>query len=496
MKLLRNTFSLYLSLLGGFILNFIQLKLLSLYLAPLKLGEFFTINAMGEILSHILLLGSPFVVVRYLPKFKAETDNKKIFSLLSILGVSYLLLSILVYVCLRLFGYRLGIAMYKSEVIGTYLSFGFIVSFAIAFFWLIFMVFNGIRKMHYAALLNIFYLLISTLTIWIFREKLSVLLVLKIYLFSVLPSIVIGGLLLYRETGGLHRIDLKLISEIRYYWKYAILLGCLSPLFSYLDRLLVGYFLTLPMVAIFTIASKIRGWTARVLDIPIQALTPEMSYAWEKDKQKVIGEELSLVVKLYFFVALMLSLPILVGGREIICLVSTDKYVGAFGTLCFLMISTLLSALYAPITTAMRAIGKIGLHLYANIIWVAGYAGFMVLLIPRFEIVGIGIAHLLATGMTLLFVFIYIVRYHTKLSIGADFFCKVIGFSFVFGLFTYFVWQHSATGAAYKVGLLFLFNMSIYLLFLFRANILSSAEKYRLRTLFASKYSFLSKILN
>jgi O-antigen/teichoic acid export membrane protein len=494
MRILRNISFLYLSLACGFILNFVQLKILSVYLPPHGLGEFFTINAFGQILSGILLLGAPFVLVRYVPKFEAEKKKRELSSLLSFFVLSFFSLSVVVYTILYFVGHRLGIALYHSEIIGKNLSLGFVASSAVTFFWLVFMAFNGLRKMSSAALLNILYLILLTGSLILFRHKLSVTLVLRIYLFSVIPSIGIGLFLLHKEVGRIRFQHTEIIKEISYYWKYAIFLGVLSPLLHYLDRLIIGCYLTMPMVAIFTVASRIKNSAARVLDIPIQAVTPEMSYSWEEGRKKVIGSDLSLVVKLYFFATLVFATSVLVGCKDMIQLISTAEYAGAAAPLGFLMVSAILSSLYAPIATAMRAIGKISLQLISNIVWVCAYVALMLIFLGRFGIVGVGIAHLLATVATLLYNFLYVVRYHTELRVDFRFLYKMITFGTIFGLFTCFVWQYAHWNLIWRLVILFLFVALGYLLFLSRGNLFSNIEKKRMRKVLIDKYPLMIKL--
>ncbi|MCK4352006.1 oligosaccharide flippase family protein [candidate division WOR-3 bacterium] len=515
MRLLRNTLSLYLTLFGGLILNFVQLKILSSALTQIDLGKFFTISAFGQIASGILLLGIPLVLTRYLPKFQAKNEERKMISLVRLIVSCCLLLSLIVYVFLFFFGYQLGMFVYKDEIIGKYLSFGFLVFFIVSFFSIIFTVFIGLRKMHYSALLNLLYLSLLTFLLFYFREYLSIILILKIYLVSVIPSILIGGFLLYKVSrnpahklcAGRNLETLKprnLIQEIMPYWKYAIWVGFLAPLFFYLDRLIIGYFLTMNFVALFTIASKVSLWGRRILDIPMQAVSPEMSYSWEKERKEILGKDLGLTIKLLFLLSLVITSLILVGGKEIILLLTSNKYLDALVPLFLLAISIPIDSAYTPIEIAMRATGKIWFYLSSNIIWIVSYVILTLLLISRFKLVGVGIAYLLATIITLIFNIEYVAKRHTSLKITPNFFYKTVGFAIIFGVFTYFIFSYfhlpikselSLYLLVTKFLLLVLFICVGYLLFLLKGKIFSLDEREQLRTIFTSRYGFLRNIL-
>ncbi len=496
MRVLKNTFFLYLSLFGGFILTFIQLKVLSVYLEPSVLGEFFTIVAFSGITAGIILLGIPYVLVRYLPKFQAKKELNKMSSLLLIMVFSYIVLALLVYLLIYLFGSKLCVSIYKNEVIGRYISFAFIVFSVVTFFSIIFMAFNGLRKMHLGTGLNLLYLFLLTFLLFIFRKELSISLILEVYLISVIPSIIIGGFLLHGEFRGAKLVSFNLLTkEIIPYWKYAMGLGTLSSLFVHIDRLIIGYFLSMPMVALFTMASKIKGWLGRVLDIPMEALTPEMSHSWEKGSKEILGGDLKLIIKLLFFLGCMMTTPVLICGKEIIYIVSTPEYLGAWTPLWFLGISMILSCIYTPIVSAMRAIGKISLFLLTHLIWVFTYVGFTLVFIKRFEVAGVGAAYLLATIFALIFNLGYILRYHTDLEIDLRFFYKIVSFGLIFGLFAYFISGYTWGPNWWRFTMSGLFVSSGYLLFLLRANLFSEYEKNKIQVLFTGKYGFLKKIL-
>ncbi len=496
MRVIKNTFFLYLSLFGGFILTFLQLKILFLYFEPRVLGEFFTVVAFSRIAAGVILLGIPFVLTRYLPKFHANKEQAKMFSLLLLLVFSYIVLALLMYLLISLFGSKLCVSIYKNEVIGEYVSFAFFVFSVVTFFSIIFMSFNGLRKMHLSTGLNLLYLFLLTFLLFVFREILSISLVLEIYLISVIPSIIIGILLLCREFRRLKLVKFNLlIKEIFPYWKYAMGLGVLSPLFTYLDRLIIGCFLSMPMVALFTVASKIKGWIGRILDIPMEALNPEISHSWEKGNKKVLGEDLKLIIKLLFLLGVMVTTPVLICGKEIINIVSTPEYIGARVPLWFLGISIIFSCIYVPIASAMRSIGKISLFFLTNIIWIFVYVSSTIGLIKRFEIAGVGTAYLLASIVTLIFNLGYVARYHTALDIDLKFFYKIVSFSLVFGLLAYFISGYAFGPDWWRFVMSALFVASGYLLFLSRANLFSRYEKDRLQVLFAGKYGFMRRLL-
>lgn len=495
MRIIRNTFFLYVSLIGGFVLNFIQLKILCSVMTPDILGKFFTVSSFGQILSGILLLGVPFLLVRFLPKFYAQGNQKNMSSLLTFSMVLYVIVSLAVYAFLYFFGSKLGMVVYKDIIISKYLAFGFLVFFVVTYFSIIFTTFNGLRKMHYSAGLNLLYLSILTFLLFVFQKKLTIFLVLKIYVLSVLPSIIIGVVLLRREFGSMQWFNRKLFKEIASYWKYAIGIGFLFPLFFHLDKLTIAYFLTSNFVALFAVASKINLWARTILSIPLEALVPEISYSWEKDAKEVLGKGLGLVIKVLFLLGAALATTILIGGRNIILMLSTPEYLRMFLPLTILAFSLPLMSLYTPITTAMRATGKIVFYLISDITWIASYFILMVLFIQRFQLTGVAFAFLGATVITLIFNWTYVLRHRTFLEIDASF-CKVAIFTVLFGAVIYSIFNLFTLPPLLGFLIMTLCILGGYGVFIFKGRIFSDWEKERLQILFSKRLGFLSHILS
>ncbi|MDD5530287.1 MAG: oligosaccharide flippase family protein [bacterium] len=487
MKVARNTFFLYLSFFLSAVLGFLQIKILSLYLSPNELGTFFTLSAFGQLISGILLLGIPFVLVRYLPKFHAMNDRKKLSSLFISLSGCYFLITILVYIILFFSGYRLGLFIYKDITIGASLSFSYIAFSVVAYFTLIFTAFNGLRKMHYSTLLNLFYLLSLTLLIFLFRNYLSSHVLLMIYMFASSISIVLGLVLLFNQIKCVSFNPTSSLKEILPYWKYAIFLGLLVSLSCFLDRLIIGYFLGMQFVAMFAMADKVNSFARRILDIPLEAASPEITYYWERGEKSVLGQKLELLIKILFVISIIFVIIILTGGKLILRTISTQAYSGAFSTVCFLGISILLSAVYAPISTAMRATGKIVFNLISSIIWVLVYIMCVTILIQKFQIAGVGMAYLIATFATLIYNLVWVAQQHTSLKFNPIFFYKIIGTGVIIGLITYFTFRIPYF-SDHKIELIVLssFVTMAYGLFLFNPSLFSSLEKQQMRSLFKS----------
>lgn len=485
MKVIRNTFFLYLSFFLSSILGLLQLKILSLYIPPQELGKFFTLSAFGQLVSGIFVIGIPYVLIRYLPKFHSIGDKNKLASLFFFTSSCYFIITLVVYILFAAFGYKLGALIYKDATIGAYFSFSYIVFSMVTYFTLIFTAFNGFRKMHYSAGLNLLYLLVLTIMIIVMRDYLSPKLLLEIYLFSALTAIIIGLALLFREFKCVPLFTpLSSLKEIFPYWRYAIFLGLLVPIACYLDKLIIGYFLGMQFVAMFAIADKINSYARRLLDIPLEAVSPEISYFWERGEKGLLGQKLELLIKLLFVLSVIFVIIILAGGKLILRTLATQAYFDAFSVLCFFGISIVLSALYSPVVTAMRATGKIVFHVVSAVIWICVYLVFILIFIQKFKIAGVGAAYLMATFCTLVFNIGWVSRQHTSLKFNPIFFYKVIGAGVIIGLAAFFAFRIPCFDHKIELALLGFFVFAGYGIFLLNPTFFSPLEKQQIKYLF------------
>jgi O-antigen/teichoic acid export membrane protein len=80
--------------------------------------------------------------------------------------------------------------------------------------------------------------------------------------------------------------------------------------------------------------------------------------------------------------------------------------------------------MYTPIIRTMQAIGRMNLYLLSDGIWLCCYVLLLLLFVPKFTIIGIGIAYLLTTTVGIGFSYFYILKYYTTLTIRRSYFFK------------------------------------------------------------------------
>jgi O-antigen/teichoic acid export membrane protein len=474
MRVMRNTLFLYLSYFGGLILSFLQIKIISSFVLPVQLGTFFTITALGQIPAQVLLLGMPTIYMRYIPKFEAAEERDKISGLLGLSFLGYFGLAIIVYLLTYLLSGYIGYGIYHNELISQWLTLGVFTQLSVVFLSLNLSAFNGLRRMSYSALLNLAYLVLLTLLLYLFRHSLNVGSLLWLYFLSA-GSILLLGFLKLRRLVGRFRLQFSLSRQLWPYWRYVIVLGIIPPLTLYLDRLLVGYFLDMAAVSLFVIALKPIVWARRILSIPLEALMPELSYRFEQ-RQDAVGENLWLVIKLLFLLALALATIFVIGAGKVILAISSVEYLKASVLLPVLALVLPLMAVSEPIATAMGAIGKPIFYVGSDLIRLVGYILFLLLLIRPLGLSGVAWAQVLSYGLVMLFNLGYVLPRYTHLKFESGFFIKSLGFGIGFGFLLWIFFPHFYLPLWLWVALLILLVAAGYLGFL-KSGIISLRER-------------------
>jgi O-antigen/teichoic acid export membrane protein len=403
MRILKNTVALYASFGGNLIFAFVQLKILSLYLAKEPLGLLFALQGIALIVAEAAKAGFPMTFARYVPKYEAEGGHAKANGLMAFgigahlgLGALGLLLSLLIF---EIFGL-------EGDIV-TMFPLAFTSFFIYANFGLIFSAFVGKRKMVRGAVLNIGFLLAFNLILFLRRESLDVRSVLLIQLFTVLPFFVLSLLFL-----RLLPIRLKgVFGEVRGFWKYSAYTSLLAPVFHYVDRIIVTAFLPLSSVAIFTVGRKIDRALKNMLAIPLTSFAPEVSFLAEKGRRSVLEEGATLFTRLNILAALFVFFLVEMLGRTGILVVSTREYLDAYPILVILSSSLVPTGISAPIGMYARSIGRMKLFFSTNLLWIVVYLGVSIALVNIIGLHGVALATLVASATVAVYSYFWVGRW-------------------------------------------------------------------------------------
>jgi O-antigen/teichoic acid export membrane protein len=397
---IRNAISLYISLLFTFLLNLVQLKILTLYLSKGEVGLFFAAAGISLIIGSIYQMGFPLVFARYIPKYEAEKrlrDSAVLYwlSIFSFLSFALPTLIIMKFLIIKLF--HSPIIEILPLAFSAYLFF-FLISISSSYF-------AGLRKMHFSAIFNILPFIFYNLLLFFLRNVLTVQLAFYSLLISSIPVFLISILLI--KPPLLFKREIYL--EIRNFWSFSILKTFLTPFFHYMDRVFIAAFLPLEALAVYMVARRVDQAIRKVLTIPLNVMAPEVSFYWEKKSDSTaFSDALSFFSKIYVFLGFFSFLLLSYLGKGFILLISTEAYLEAYPYLLVLLGSIIIATLYTPYTLVARSLGRMDLYFYSDLLWVVSYFISFPLFAWKFGLMGAALTVLFSSSLTMFFVLFFI----------------------------------------------------------------------------------------
>ncbi|MGD8394497.1 MAG: lipopolysaccharide biosynthesis protein, partial [Candidatus Eiseniibacteriota bacterium] len=391
-RIARNTTAVTAAFAANTTLSFLQVKLLTRWLPQAELGEYFATVALGALISVLAQIGLPMVVLRFTAKYDALEDVERIrrlvrFAWLLVLGLATLLLlaerRVLPLVLPRIYDAPPAIA---SVMLATG------VFIATALRQVTYASFDGMRRMSYPALFENLNIGLITLAIVLLRHELSLVRLLEISLVSGTVFCIVSAVVLLRllavqasATADADRPQAppRLLPDIAPFWSGAALNGLVGICMGYADKALISLFVPFELVSIFYVAERLTFLMKRLLALPLQVASPEITRRWELGRRDELRSDLGFMLKVQLAVAMLIATTTFVLAESAVLLVSAPAYLPAADLLRVLAVSVVLMGLYAPITTFMRAIERIHLALASDILWITVYLTAGALLVPR-----------------------------------------------------------------------------------------------------------------
>jgi O-antigen/teichoic acid export membrane protein len=403
-RIARNISAVAAAFVSNTLLTFLQIKLITRYLSQAAVGEYSATVAMGAIISALAQAGLPTVVLRFTAKYDALEAPGRIGRLLVlswgvVLGLSLLLLAA-----------EAGLApsllprLYDVPPAAANVLLATAVFVAMALRQVTYAGFDGLRRMSYPAILENLNVAAITLAIAIAGDQLSVSFLLTLSLISGLATFLLATVLLLRllsQSRPAHRMPVEtnsLLTDISPFWWGAALGGLVGIGLGYADKLLVSLFLSFQMVSIFYVAERITFLLKRLLSVPLQVSSPEITRRWELGRREELRRDVAFLIKIQFALGVLVTSLIFVGAEAAVLIVSNSSFMEAAGLLRVLTLSIVLMSFYAPITTLLRAIERIQLALFSDVLWLGLYVGLGMAWMPRLGLMGIVLAQVAASG--------------------------------------------------------------------------------------------------
>ncbi len=387
MKYIKNMITFYLAFVLNFLAGFALIKILAIYMPQETLGLYFFASNAGLFFGGLLLLGFPLTIQRFVPMYIRDDRIENASALIHVPALIHITAGIFISILLLLtkgipstsiflaFYILNTITLYQTALISNLKIFEYsLTSFARIFVIVCLVLFS--RP----------FLTLKTLGIINLATNMAFLLI----LFSLFPV----STRRWRET----------LSEIKDYWKYALLNQLLAPFFHYLDSMLIPMFLPYSQLSLFQIGRKLDMGARQTMEVPLQLTAPLISF---KRTDQVLSIEFAKKFRafrlLYFYLAFFWFLLFEFAGKEIIRLISTPAYLPSYPYLMVLSFTLLLSTLYSADAMLARATGNMRLFFFKDVVWVACFVISFFLLTKPLGLQGTVLSFVIATTSTALF---------------------------------------------------------------------------------------------
>ena len=404
-KVAKNTAALSAAQFSRILLSFLQLKILSVGLSPHDLGAYFTLNALAAILTFACQLGFPSVLTRFAAKYDVHGQKRALARLMAIVtGISLVAGAVLVAVFVPLSG-PLTDELYHGEIGADVFVLAIAVLALAAIRGTVYAFFDGLRRMEVGMLLETGFLAVVNALLFAYRDAFTLDLVFRIRLWVSVAFLVVTLALAARALARLPYASGReeaVLPDIRSFWLGAIFGSFVAVALSYGDQFLISLFLSVEIVSVFAVATRVLQFYKVFLAVVPMALGPEITRQWERGRRdEVLSEILGVFTRGQWALALFVSATSIGMSGLIIRTVSTEAYGKSALVLSLLCASLPLLSLFDSITTTMKSINRIRYSVLSDALWVASYLLSLVVLLRTGDVLAATAAYFLASAITL-----------------------------------------------------------------------------------------------
>ena len=497
-RFLSNTASLAVQMAFATIFAFLQVKILASYLPPDRFGLFASLRGFSLLIATLSSAGLPLLLLRFFPELEAKRRGRTALSLygLSLAGALGLLL--LAYLVVGKYQPYFFNFVSREDMTGELLVWFWITTAGWALKLIAYGGLNGLRRLSIHAVLDAAALFAQLLWIFLLRFELSITVLFRITGVVSLAEAVLGlGVVLVflssqRREGRAGGPEADREERLRFvsYWGWAVGLSVVAVAFTDVDRYFLSQVISLEMLALFHIAARVTRLSNRLLGVPNFAFQPEVTRleAEGRAEQTLVG--IRVFMKFSAAVTVFAAASLIAFAGEILTAVASAGYTRAAPLLVLLALAMPLSALTAPLTTVMKALDRVRLALYCDLIWAGLYVALLFGLCGRFGLIGAGAAQLIA-GAAQLYLAVRLSRQSVKpgfvtgLAAGLSG-CAVLTFAPLFIIELVKGWGSIDAVAAGKVVLLG-FSAWGYRRLLLARNLFTEGEQQILLEIFARR---------
>lgn len=212
-------------------------------------------------------------------------------------------------------------------------------------------------------------------------------------------AIVAGILLWFRARGYLHlqRVNLRFARSAFWFSTPLIAYEIASVVLDSGDRILIGHYLGLAQVGIYSAAYSIATYTEEVLMTPVNmALFPTYMKIWVNQGAEATAAFLSKSLDMFFCLACGVLMVALLTAHDLVTLLASAKFAAAERLLPILVAGLLIYALHIFFNAPLLIHRKSLALTVVTVVCTAMNIALNVLLLPRVGIMGAAVATLLS----------------------------------------------------------------------------------------------------
>ena len=407
-RFVPNTVALVFQTVAATILTLLQVKLLSVFLSKETFGLFASLRGLSLVLAMLAAHGLPQLLVRFLPVHESTQDRDKALRLVAwCLLLAAAGLAVVAGVAHAAGRWTFRFVPGEALTGGFYLWF-YVTTVGVMLKLLLYGGLTGLRRIGFQVLVETLSLAAVLLWFAVERHRLTVPVLFQILGVVNLVTAGFGFVLFFfylrRSTDG-GRTTVGEGTARRHYVSYlgwAAGLSLVALAFSDADRYLLAQVLSLELLAAFHIGARVGRLANRLLGVANLAFQPEVTRLEVEGRKERVVRSTWIFLKFNSVLAVLMTAVLIVFAREAIVLVSNEGYLTALPLLVLFALSLPLTTMTAPVTTVMKAADQVRGALWCDLAWAGCYVLTIFLLAPRFGLVGVGSAQVVACAAQLL----------------------------------------------------------------------------------------------
>jgi stage V sporulation protein B len=263
---------------------------------------------------------------------------------------------------------------------------------------------------------------------------------------------------------------------------------------TYMDRIIVSYFINLSYLGIYNYALVIAS-VAAVLTMPISnLLIPKLSGYFSMDDRSGFRNTVKMLLNISSLIYIPGAMGIAAISRITLYIFAGPSYVIAYIPLIIIMFVTSLFIGTVILASAVKSVQKSRIFIFSSGAALLSNIILSIILIPRFNIIGAGIAYSSMTTVN----FIIVYSYARKLKIS-NYDIKTIIKIWISSIILFIIIFSSQLTVPYNIFselFLIILGIAIYLLEVKFMKLIGIPEREFIISVIPSKFSLLRKLVN